>query len=109
MVVAFCTNTVFIVTINICDHTYSNLLAPGEDVNQFTPHERAERIYGSKMVLVVEQMQCCTVWLIKACLLLLFNRLTYDAECILFCRQDAKYLPVINCLTIFPSRSLPSM
>jgi hypothetical protein len=34
------------------------------------------------MVLVVEQMQCCTVWLVKACLLFLYNRLTYVAGCI---------------------------
>lgn len=77
MFVVLCTDTVFMVAINICAHTSSNLLAPGEDVNQFTPQERAERIYGSKIVLVVEQMQCCTIWLIKACLLILYNRLTY--------------------------------
>lgn len=100
MVVALCTDTVFIVAINICAHTSSNLLAPGEDVNQFTPQERAERIYGSKIVLVVEQMQCCTVWLIKACLLLLYNRLTYDPGCFPFgVMRLTKYLPVINCLT----------
>jgi len=79
MIVTLCTDIVFVVAINICAHTSSNLLAPGEDVSQFTAHERAERIYGSKMVLVVEQMQCCTVWLVKACLLLLYNRLTYES------------------------------
>jgi hypothetical protein len=77
MLVVLCTDTVFMVAINICANTSSNLLAPGEDVSQFTPQERAERIYGSKIVLVVEQMQCCTIWLIKACLLILYNRLTY--------------------------------
>ena len=76
MVLALCTDSVFLATINIAAKTSSNLLAPGDNVNQFTPQERAERVYGSKIVLVVEQMQCCTVWLIKACLLLLYNRLT---------------------------------
>jgi hypothetical protein len=65
------------VAINIAANTSSNLLAPGEDVGDMSPAERAHRIYGSKLVLVVEQMQCCTVWLIKACLLILYNRLTY--------------------------------
>lgn len=36
-----------------------------------------ERIRGSKWVLVVEQMQIITIWTMKYCLLLMYNRLTY--------------------------------
>ena len=76
MFLALCTHTVFIVAINIAANTKSNLLGPDDIVSQFSAEDRAERIYGSKLVLVVEQMQCTTIWLIKACLLILYNRLT---------------------------------
>jgi hypothetical protein len=56
--------------------TSSNLLPPGEDVSGYTQAEKDSRIYGSKLVLVVEQMQILTIWLIKTCLLLLYNRMT---------------------------------
>src|ERR1700761_7350950 len=61
--------TALLVTLNIVSHTSSNLIAPGEDVNSFTKAEIEGREYGSKLVLVVEQMQCITVWSLKACLL----------------------------------------
>ncbi|KAK7177289.1 hypothetical protein PSPO01_16665 [Paraphaeosphaeria sporulosa] len=54
----------------------SNLIAPDEDISEFSPDEIQRRIYGSKLALVVEQMQCCTIWLIKACLLLMYKRMT---------------------------------
>lgn len=28
------------------------------------------------MVLVVEQMQCITIWLVKTCILIMYHRLT---------------------------------
>jgi hypothetical protein len=56
--------------------TSSNLIAPGDDVSSFSPEEIRSRIYGSKLVLVVEQMQILTVWLVKACLLIMYNRMT---------------------------------
>jgi hypothetical protein len=57
-------------------NTSSNLIAPNENQSAFTPEEIKERIYGSKLVLVVEQMQILTIWLIKACLLIMYNRMT---------------------------------
>lgn len=67
----------------IVSRTSSNLIDPTEHVI-LTPHEISERQYGSKMVLVVEQMQMLTVWTTKACLLIMYNRLTYvapDSSC----------------------------
>lgn len=61
---------------HIVVHSSSNLIAPGEDVTRFSSDEISQRIYGSKLVLVVEQMQCCTIWLVKACLLLMYKRMT---------------------------------
>jgi hypothetical protein len=56
--------------------TSSNLIEPGEDITKFTHAEIESRVYGSKLVLVVEQMQILTIWLIKACLLIMYGRMT---------------------------------
>lgn len=56
--------------------TSSNLIPPGEDVSQYSQREIDDRIFGSKLVLVVEQMQILTIWLIKTCLLIMYNRMT---------------------------------
>lgn len=70
------TDTVLMVGMTIVSRTNSNLIDPDAHVI-LTPHEIKEREYGSKMVLVVEQMQMITVWTTKACLLLMYNRLTF--------------------------------
>lgn len=57
--------------------TSSNLIPPGEDVSRYSSTEINDRIYGSKLVLVVEQMQILTIWLVKACLLIMYNRMTH--------------------------------
>jgi hypothetical protein len=54
----------------------SNLIEPGEDISKFSSEEIKARIHGSKLVLVVEQMQILTIWLIKACLLIMYKRMT---------------------------------
>ncbi|KAF2479135.1 hypothetical protein BDY17DRAFT_231359, partial [Neohortaea acidophila] len=76
MLLALCFYTTLISTINIVRYTNSNLLPPGFNINTITPHDRAQREYGSKLILVVEQCQCATVWLVKGCLVLLYLRLT---------------------------------
>jgi len=75
MLFALCTYTTFLVSINIVADTSSNLLPPGYDVNKLTPEEISEREYGSKLILVVEQCQCFTIWAVKACLLIMYYRL----------------------------------
>lgn len=57
-------------------NTSSNLIPPDEDVSQYTQAEIDTRITGSKLVLVVEQMQIATTWLVKACLLIMYFRMT---------------------------------
>ena len=68
--------TVLIAAINIVESTSSNLLPPGYDVEHMTQADITERTLGSKLVLVVEQMQLVTIWLIKACLLIMYKRMT---------------------------------
>jgi hypothetical protein len=60
---------------SIISHTSSNLIDPNE-VPLLTAADIREREYGSKWVLVVEQMQMITIWIIKFCLLIMYNRLT---------------------------------
>lgn len=64
------------VGMSIISQTSSNLIDPNENV-VLDAAEIATREYGSKWVLVVEQMQIMTIWLMKYCLLLMYNRLTF--------------------------------
>ncbi|EXM13984.1 hypothetical protein RAB80_003612 [Fusarium oxysporum f. sp. vasinfectum] len=75
MVVAMFTDTVLMVGMSIISQTSSNLIDPSEHVI-LDAGEIRTREYGSKWVLVVEQMQIVTIWLMKYCLLLMYNRLT---------------------------------
>ncbi|KAF4549643.1 Hypothetical protein D9617_20g026990 [Elsinoe fawcettii] len=76
MWVAFAAYTVDIVVLNIVAVTPTNLFAPGTDVSTFTDADYQLRIYGSKMTILVEQMQCIVVWTVKACLLIMYLRIT---------------------------------
>lgn len=76
MLVVLCFYTTLIATINIVRFVNSNLLPPGFDVATLSATDKAQREYGSKLILVVEQCQCVTVWGVKACLLILYFRLT---------------------------------
>jgi hypothetical protein len=61
---------------NFLHRIVGNLIPPGDDVSQYSETEINMRIYGSKLVLVAEQMQLLTIWLVKACLLIMYNRMT---------------------------------
>lgn len=76
MMFALCTYTVVISTINIVEHTSSNLLPPGYDIAHMTKQDIDERTFGSKLILVVENCQIMTVWSAKTCLLIMYLRLT---------------------------------
>lgn len=68
--------TALLVTMNIVANTNSNLIPPGINVDDFTQQELDERVYGSKLVVAVEEMQCITVWSLKGSLVFLYYRLT---------------------------------
>lgn len=77
MLAAVASNTIFMVAINLLNGKDSNLIDPAH-VPVLTPSEIRARTIGSKLVLVVEQTQITTTWLVKACLLLMYNRLTFS-------------------------------
>jgi hypothetical protein len=82
VLLAMATHTVFIYFLLVVDNTPNNLIDPNnpEDNVAFTPENIQERIRGSKAIFVVEQMQCCTIWIIKACILLMYYRITINTE-----------------------------
>lgn len=76
MIGAIATYTALVVTINIVANASTNLLEPGFDIASLSQREIFQREYGSKLVLVVEQCQILTTWAIKACMLIMYSRLT---------------------------------
>lgn len=76
MLGAIATYTTLIVTINIVANATTNLLEPGFDIASLSQQDIHKREYGSKLVLVVEQCQILTTWAIKACMLIMYSRLT---------------------------------
>lgn len=75
MLFVFCCYTTLIVFLNICSDVSTNLIDPA-DIPNLTPQDIRDRVYGSKCVLVAESMMCATQWGTKACLLMLYYRLT---------------------------------
>lgn len=76
MLFAVCTYTALIVTINIVSNDTTNLFPPGFDVSSLTTKEKSQRVYGSKLTVVVEQCQILTIWSVKVCMLVMYGRLT---------------------------------
>ncbi|KAM5363825.1 hypothetical protein ACJZ2D_011801 [Fusarium nematophilum] len=79
MLFAMVTDTILMVGMSVITKTSSNLIDPN-DKTELTPENIKERVLGSKMVLVVEQMQIVTIWTMKYCLLLMYNRLTMSLK-----------------------------
>lgn len=75
MLFVFACYTVLIVFLNICADVSTNLINPS-DIPKLTPQDIRDRVWGSKCVLIVESMMCAVQWGTKACLLMLYYRLT---------------------------------
>jgi hypothetical protein len=71
--------TALIVCANKYVKAQSNLLPPGFDLSVLTKEDLDSRRYGSKLVVVVEQAQITVIWACKACLLIMYHRLTRTA------------------------------
>lgn len=62
--------------VKILTYTPTNLIDPAGDDVVLTDENIKKRQYGSKLVIVTEQTQILTLWAIKACLLVMYSRLT---------------------------------
>ncbi|KAL9046190.1 MAG: hypothetical protein Q9214_000910 [Letrouitia sp. 1 TL-2023] len=69
------TFTGVVVSANQVAQNLSNYLPPGV-AETFTPEETDNAIYGSKFVMILEEFMLTTTWLVKACLLILYNHMT---------------------------------
>jgi hypothetical protein len=72
-----CFYTVLIIFLNVDATVKTNLIDP-HDKPKLTHDEIVQRTWGSKMVLLVEQCECAVQWGTKACLLILYWRLTQN-------------------------------
>ena len=70
------TYTVVIVSVNQTANNLSSYLPPGF-VETLTPDEIQNAIYGSKFVFICECFKLTTIWLVKACLLILYSHMTW--------------------------------
>ena len=69
------TYTGVIVFVNETAQNLDNYLAPGV-FETFGPDDIVNAIYGSKCVFITEEFILATLWLCKACLLILYSQLT---------------------------------
>lgn len=68
--------TILMSAINVSGRTATNLYEPGT-LETLTPEDIETRIYGSKIVILLEQSMLILIWGIKGCMILMYNRLTY--------------------------------
>jgi hypothetical protein len=61
------------------------------------------------MVLVVEQMQCLTIWMVKACILIMYHRLTMSLRQNLAVKIVAGYVFLSRCPPFWPSQGRTSV
>ncbi|CAA9962611.1 hypothetical protein PTMSG1_05985 [Pyrenophora teres f. maculata] len=71
--------TVMIVLSNRWLPVGSNLEPQGFNFSALTPEQLSSRVHGSKLVVVVEQMHIAVLWACKACLLVMYHRITRTA------------------------------
>ncbi|KAF7543324.1 hypothetical protein G7Z17_g10828 [Cylindrodendrum hubeiense] len=75
MLLTIVTYTILLVVVKVLTYTPTNLINPDDKI-VLTPETIKDRQYGSKLVIVTEQMQMITIWGVKACLLVMYSRLT---------------------------------
>lgn len=79
-VITFTCYTALMVVSNKWDKAGSNLEPPDYDFGALSGDQISQRVYGSKMMIVTEQMQIAVVWSCKTCLLIMYYRLTRTAQ-----------------------------
>ncbi|OIW25742.1 hypothetical protein CONLIGDRAFT_557599, partial [Coniochaeta ligniaria NRRL 30616] len=68
--------TTLVVTLNVTAKGGGSNLYPPSLAGTFTPPQVAERVYGSKIVVVSEQAMLNVIYTIKCCMLVMYTRLT---------------------------------
>ncbi|KAI9794118.1 MAG: hypothetical protein M1835_006799 [Candelina submexicana] len=77
MIVTFCFYTTLFVLIQISARYATNLLDPADTSNVLADLKQVkDRIFGSKIVIGLEQCMLASTWGVKICLLLLYHQMT---------------------------------
>ncbi|RPB10363.1 hypothetical protein P167DRAFT_537565 [Morchella conica CCBAS932] len=85
--------TILMIGINISGRTATNLLLPGE-LETLTPDDIELRIYGSKIVILLEQAMLIVTWGIKGCMILMYHRLTSRLNMQIVIKAIAGYIVI---------------
>ncbi|PVH79674.1 hypothetical protein DL98DRAFT_560658 [Cadophora sp. DSE1049] len=72
--------TALIVCLNVIAGGGGSNLYPPEDFDTFTPQNIQDRIKGSKIVVISEQAMLNVIYIIKACMLIMYTRLTLGLQ-----------------------------
>ncbi|KAH7397543.1 hypothetical protein BKA64DRAFT_708232 [Cadophora sp. MPI-SDFR-AT-0126] len=72
--------TALIVCLNVIAGGGGSNLYPPEDFETFTPKDIQDRIKGSKIVIISEQAMLNVIYIIKACMLIMYTRLTLGLQ-----------------------------
>lgn len=91
MILSLISLTVVTVGVRILTYTPTNLIKDVSQVDLTNEEDVALRVYGSKIVIVVEQMQIFLIWSVKVCLLIMYSRLTTSLKQNLFVKITAGY------------------
>lgn len=88
--------TSMLILIQISARYATNLMDPADyDKVLSNPKEVADRIYGSKIVIGLEQCMLFSTWGVKACMMALFWRLTRNLSCLhMYVKVIAVYIVV---------------
>ncbi|OHF02510.1 hypothetical protein CORC01_02205 [Colletotrichum orchidophilum] len=86
--------TILVALLNVITEGGGSNLYPPELAGTFTPDEIQDRITGSKIVLVSEQAMLNLIYVLKACVLILYTRLTLNLAAQRLVRWLAMYVAV---------------
>ncbi|KAI4592931.1 hypothetical protein KJ359_010183 [Pestalotiopsis sp. 9143b] len=92
MILSLVSLTVVTVGVRVLTYTPTNLIKNIDEVDLTDEEDMANRVFGSKMVIVVEQMQIFLIWSVKVCLLIMYSRLTTSLKQHLFVKITAGYV-----------------
>ncbi|KAL2216766.1 hypothetical protein M432DRAFT_80224 [Thermoascus aurantiacus ATCC 26904] len=95
MTFTFCIYTAMLVLIQISAHYATNLMDPADyDKVLSNPQEVKDRIYGSKIVIGLEQCMLFSTWGIKSCMLIMYYRMTKGLRMNLYVKALAVYVAI---------------
>ncbi|TKX20417.1 hypothetical protein C1H76_7227 [Elsinoe australis] len=73
---AYAAYTGTVIALTTVAGSHSNLFPPGTNIDHLSKADIAARVYGSKFRVIAEQLQITCIWTVKACVLIMYARIT---------------------------------